>query len=99
MVLSFVTRFRTCGIAGQANILSSVCHPNIVSLKGVCKEPPCLLTEWCSRGSLLDILKQAQSSTALQHELTWPLRLRMALQIAKVNLVPIPALGLSLLDV
>eukprot|EP00884_Botryococcus_braunii_P000818 jgi/Botrbrau1/10737/Bobra.180_2s0007.1 len=70
-------------VSNEADILSSVSHPNIVRLKGICKEPPCLLTEWCSRGSLLDILKQAQSSTALREHLRWPLRLRMALQIAK----------------
>ena len=37
-------------------------HPNIVMFLGACSEPPCMVTEYCARGSLLDILMRARQS-------------------------------------
>lgn len=39
--------------------------------------PPCVVTEFCSRGSLYDVLQEANSSPELANRLTWPKRLAM----------------------
>ena len=39
--------------------MASLRHPNIVLFLGVSLEPPCMLTEFCARGSLLDVLHRA----------------------------------------
>ena len=44
---------------------------------GVCQEPPCLVTEYCQRGSLTDVLSEGQSDPAAAAQLTWHRRLRM----------------------
>eukprot|EP00887_Chlorella_sp_A99_P004073 scaffold11.g4073.t1 len=58
-------------------------HPNIILFMGVCVEPAAVVTEFCSRGSLYDLLKQACSSPTLAKQLDWPKRLSMALDSAK----------------
>lgn len=30
-------------------------HPNIVNFIGICRNPPCIITEYCSRGSLAEV--------------------------------------------
>ncbi len=35
-------------------------HPNIVMFLGACYNPPCMITEYCARGSLLDIICRAR---------------------------------------
>ena len=40
--------------------MSVLRHPNIVMFLGACSAPPCMVTEFCARGSLLDILQRAQ---------------------------------------
>ncbi len=44
----------------QVNILASIRHPNIVLFMGMCLEPPCLVTEFCARGSLHDVLRKVR---------------------------------------
>ncbi len=44
---------------------------------GVVVSPLCMVTEFCSRGNLFDLLHNAEVS------LPWPLRKRMALDAAK----------------
>jgi hypothetical protein len=39
--------------------------------------PPCLVSEFCPRGSLYDTLKEARKYPPLAKELTWVIRLRM----------------------
>ena len=40
--------------------MSVLRHPNIVMFLGACSQPPCMVTEYCARGSLLDILTRAR---------------------------------------
>ena len=40
--------------------MSVLRHPNIVMFLGACSAPPCMVTEFCARGSLLDILQRAR---------------------------------------
>lgn len=46
-------------------------HPNIVMFLGACYNPPCMVTEYCARGSLLDILCRARDD---------PVRYRMLIE-------------------
>ena len=52
-------------------------HPNILGFLGLCMVPPCLVSEYCTRGSLYDILRDARSSARLARHLTWARRLSM----------------------
>lgn len=42
----------------EANILKDLRHKNIVFFLGVCMDPPCIITEFCSQGSLFDFLRR-----------------------------------------
>ena len=42
--------------------MASLRHPNIVLFLGVSLDPPCMLTEFCARGSLLDVLHRARTN-------------------------------------
>jgi hypothetical protein len=44
---------------------------------GLCTAPPCLVCEYCPRGSLYDTLRDARKYPARARELTWVVRLRM----------------------
>ena len=68
--------------------MSSIRHPNVVLFMGLCFEPPCMVSEFCARGSLYDVLKRARAKPALGQQLDWPKRLNMALDAAKVGPVP-----------
>ena len=39
----------------EAGIMASVRHPNVISYLGLCTEPACIVTEYCSKGSLTDV--------------------------------------------
>ncbi|KAL4422525.1 hypothetical protein ABPG75_008722 [Micractinium tetrahymenae] len=67
----------------EAALLLQLRHQNIVSFMGLCPVPPCLVTEHCARGSLFDVLQGAAQDGVKAAELTWPLRLRMALDAAR----------------
>lgn len=44
----------------ETQLMSVLRHPNIVMFLGACSAPPCMVTEFCARGSLLDILQRAR---------------------------------------
>lgn len=68
---------------GEAELMLALRHPNCCSIMGVCEHPPCLVTEFCERGSVTECLRAARSEPAAEAELTWPRRLAMALDAAK----------------
>jgi serine/threonine protein kinase len=67
----------------EAGIMASVRHPNVISYLGVCAEPACIVTEYCSKGSLTDVLRRGRASPAHAAALDWPRRLNMAMDAAK----------------
>ncbi|KAL4438701.1 hypothetical protein ABPG77_006305 [Micractinium sp. CCAP 211/92] len=67
----------------EADLMLSLRHPNCCAIVGVVTTPPCLVTEYLSRGSLTDVLRSARADEAAARALTWPLRLQMALDAAK----------------
>ena len=58
----------------EAGMMASLRHPNVVMYLGVCMDPPCVITEYCARGSLNDVLKRARYVPALAMQLDWPRR-------------------------
>lgn len=66
----------------EASLMASPAlrHPNIIQLMGVCLYPPTIVTEYCERGSLTQVLSQAKSG---HQPLSWRMRLNMALGAAK----------------
>ena len=73
--------------------MSAIRHPNVVLFMGLCLDPPCIVTEFCARGSLYDVLKKARSTPAFAQQLDWSRRLSMALDAAKVISLSCPALA------
>ena len=71
--------------------MSSLRHPNVVLLMGLCLDPPCVITEFCPRGSLFDVLRKAQKCPAFAQQLDWCKRLSMILDTAKVCLHASPS--------
>ncbi|KAL4421755.1 hypothetical protein ABPG77_009738 [Micractinium sp. CCAP 211/92] len=67
----------------EAGLMAALRHPNVVQFIGVCTSPPAVVTEFCSRGSLLDVLRLARGSQQAAAALTWVRRLSMALDAAK----------------
>ena len=65
--------------------MAALRHPNVVMFMGLCLEPPCIVTEFCARGSLYDVLKKARGAPAFAQQLDWSRRLSMALDAAKVT--------------
>ncbi|PRW45342.1 Serine threonine- kinase CTR1 [Chlorella sorokiniana] len=66
----------------EAVVMSKLRHLNVVSFLGICCVPPCLLTEYCSRGSLYDMISAASRSSEAAAALTWQRRLSMLLDSA-----------------
>ncbi|GAB4822575.1 hypothetical protein N2152v2_009621 [Parachlorella kessleri] len=67
----------------EAALMCSLRHPSIVTFLGVCTVPPCIVTEYCERGSLADVLRNARQSPAAAAKLDWLRRLSMMLDTAK----------------
>ena len=62
---------------GEVAMLKTLCHPNIVQFIGACCDPICLVTEYCHKGNLFDVLQNAPSS------LEWSLVLKLATDAAR----------------
>ena len=65
------------GLYKEAELMAAMRHPNVVTLMGVCAYPPALVTEYCSRGSLTDVLHGGARDAARARHLTWARRLHM----------------------
>ena len=72
-------------ISLQVSIMAAIRHPNVVMFMGICLSPVCIVTEFCARGSLSDVIKKAASSAVFAQQLDWPKRITMALDAAKVS--------------
>eukprot|EP00026_Physarum_polycephalum_P001262 Phypoly_transcript_01263.p1 GENE.Phypoly_transcript_01263~~Phypoly_transcript_01263.p1 ORF type:complete len:1153 (+),score=139.74 Phypoly_transcript_01263:409-3459(+) len=60
----------------EAWIMSSLSHPHIVKMYGVCLYPLCMVTEFVPNGDLFKFLQT-------EKEIDWKFKLKMALDIAK----------------
>eukprot|EP00884_Botryococcus_braunii_P015198 jgi/Botrbrau1/2367/Bobra.0395s0002.1 len=67
----------------EVNVLCSLRHPHVLMFMGVCLDPPSLVTEYCSRGSLASILYKAHHQPELASCLSWLRRLTMIIEVAK----------------
>lgn len=52
-------------------MMAAMRHPNIVLYLGVCSDPPCVVTEYCARGSLNDVFKRALLNPLYAAHLDW----------------------------
>jgi serine/threonine protein kinase len=50
---------------------------------GICLTPPCIVTEWCAKGSLFDVLRSAARHPDRAAVLSMGLRLQMAVDAAR----------------
>ncbi|TDH68268.1 hypothetical protein CCR75_003253 [Bremia lactucae] len=68
-------------IQAEAEVMRGLCHPNIVLFMeaGFYRGSICIISEYCARGSLRDVLKQ---HTPDVKNLNWPTKLRLALGIS-----------------
>ncbi|RLN92645.1 hypothetical protein BBJ28_00009668 [Nothophytophthora sp. Chile5] len=67
-------------IQAEAEVMRGLCHPNIVLFMeaGFYRGSICIISEYCARGSLRDVLKQQPTV----RNLSWPTKLRLALGIS-----------------
>jgi serine/threonine protein kinase len=71
-------------LAEEAGLMASMRHPNIIQFMGIVSMPPCVVTEFCERGSLTDVLKRGRKGEPGAVEaLNWRSRLSMAADAAK----------------
>jgi len=68
------------GLVAEVALMQELRHPNIVLLLGVTLEPPAIVQEYCSRGSLYGVLRRHGAAGA--PPLAWRVRLQMALGAA-----------------
>lgn len=69
----------------EVGLMVGMRHPNVILFLGVCPDPPCVVTEYCARGSLYDVLMEAKERPAggLARALSWYRRVSMMLDAAK----------------
>jgi hypothetical protein len=67
----------------EASLMASLLHPNVVQFLGTCTSPPCIVSEYCERGSLADLIQLANRCPPIASQLTWERRLQMALEAAQ----------------
>lgn len=62
----------------EVHMLMGHSHQNVISLKGVCLDPPCIITEYCPNGSLHHFLCRETYT-----DLSWGARVKLAAGIAR----------------
>jgi serine/threonine protein kinase len=67
----------------EMELLARANHPNVLRFLGYCRDPLCIVTERCARGSLYDVLGRARADAGAAAELTWARRLGVALEAAR----------------
>jgi serine/threonine protein kinase len=81
----------------EVRILKGVRHPNVLFFRGICLQPPMIITELCEHGSVSDVISltaralspsstlaiAADKRAMLVERMTWPGRVRLALDAAK----------------
>jgi serine/threonine protein kinase len=67
----------------EVALMVNMRHPNVILFMGICPDPFCIVTEYCSRGSMYDLLRAARNDPALALQLNWPRRLGLAMDSAK----------------
>ncbi|MDP2439792.1 MAG: protein kinase, partial [archaeon] len=68
----------------ETTIMSKLRHPNVVQLLAACFEPELMLVmEFCSRGSLMDILQATRKGLPDAPQITFQRRFKMALDTAR----------------
>ena len=65
--------------------MAAIRHPNVAMLMGLCFNPMCIVTEFCARGSLTDVLRKGAADAVFAQQLGWRTRITMALDAAKVR--------------
>ncbi|CAD7700656.1 unnamed protein product [Ostreobium quekettii] len=63
----------------DAQILSTVRHPNIVNILAVCGDPPFVVMQYYEEGSLYDVLRRARADPRVMRRLTCEKRLGIAI--------------------
>lgn len=63
--------------------MSQLRHPCIVSYIGASLDPPALVMEYCSRGSVYSVLSAAREDPQAAALMTWPRLLRFAWDAAR----------------
>jgi serine/threonine protein kinase len=66
----------------EAVLMASLRHPNVVTFLGACSAPPAIVSEFCARGSLYEILRRGRRSPAEAAALGWARRLSIAVDAA-----------------
>jgi len=78
---------KAAALREECQILASLRHPNVVQFMAYSIQPPAIITEYCSRGSLYDRLKETRQGgsggEAARQQLPWQRRLNMLLDAAK----------------
>ena len=69
-------------ITDEADLLAAIRHPNVVAFLAMCPDPPCMVTELCSGGSLFGLMKRCKNDPDLAAKLTWGRRLSMLIDVA-----------------
>jgi ankyrin repeat protein len=69
-------------ITDEADLLAAIRHPNVVAFLAMCPDPPCMVTEMCSGGSLFDVIKRCKNDPDFAAKLTWGRRLSMLIDAA-----------------
>ncbi|KAI7840638.1 hypothetical protein COHA_005659 [Chlorella ohadii] len=69
-------------LESEAGLMASLRHPHCVSFFAMCRNPPCMVTEYCARGGLDAVLAEARRNPAAAAELTWRRRLSLLLDAA-----------------